>query len=198
VAGLQSQARRMDALDRREQILACATGLFESRPYDEVSMTDIAEAAGVARPLVHHYFGTKREIFLAAVHRVADLPPRALSELKDVPPSESVEAIVEHFLSALARHERLWVTMLSMTSSGGDDVRAILRESDETTADTLADLLGFELSGQELVTYHAATAAFGMFAREVAREWVVEGRLTRQQCSDLLVATLRGALSVMG
>ncbi|HSV40339.1 MAG TPA: helix-turn-helix domain-containing protein [Nocardioidaceae bacterium] len=184
----------MVALDRREQILSCATRLFESKPYDEVSMTDIAAAAGVARPLVHHYFGTKREVFLAAVHRVADLPPLALAELSASTLSESVETIVDHFLTAISRHQPLWTAMLTMTTSGGDDVRAILRQSDETTADALAQLLGFQLEGAPLATYHGASAAFGSFAREVAREWVVEGRLQREDCYRLLVATLSAAI----
>ena len=48
---------RLDPGQRREQILDAANALFAERAYDEVSIEDIAGAAGVTRGLVHHYFG---------------------------------------------------------------------------------------------------------------------------------------------
>ena len=53
---------RLDPAQRREQILDAANALFAERPYDEVSIADIANAAGVARGLVHHYFRGRREV----------------------------------------------------------------------------------------------------------------------------------------
>ena len=58
--------RRLEPDVRRGQILACAVRLFGERPYAEVSTTDIARSAGVARGLINHYFGTKKDLFLAA------------------------------------------------------------------------------------------------------------------------------------
>jgi AcrR family transcriptional regulator len=52
--------RRLEPDARREQILSVAIRLFGSKPYAEVSTTDVARDAGVARGLVNHYFGTKR------------------------------------------------------------------------------------------------------------------------------------------
>jgi AcrR family transcriptional regulator len=54
---------------RREQLLDVAMTLFEHRAYDAVTLEGIAEAAGVSPGLVHHYFGTKREVFLGVVAR---------------------------------------------------------------------------------------------------------------------------------
>jgi AcrR family transcriptional regulator len=55
---------RMDSAERRRQILHAATGLFLRRPYSQVSISDIAEEAGVARGLLHHYFDSKRDLYL--------------------------------------------------------------------------------------------------------------------------------------
>jgi Bacterial regulatory proteins, tetR family len=46
---------RLDPGQRREQILDAAGALFAQRAYDDVSIEDIAGAAGVTRGLVHHY-----------------------------------------------------------------------------------------------------------------------------------------------
>ena len=58
---------RLDPEQRREQILDAANALFAERGYDEVSVEDIASSAGVARGLVHHYFGGRKR----GLHRAA-------------------------------------------------------------------------------------------------------------------------------
>ncbi|HEX4902754.1 MAG TPA: helix-turn-helix domain-containing protein, partial [Acidimicrobiales bacterium] len=63
-AGPTTRRVRLDSEERRSQILQAATGLFLRRPYADVSITDIAEAAGVARGLLHHYFESKRALYL--------------------------------------------------------------------------------------------------------------------------------------
>ncbi len=55
---------------RRQQILDAAGRLYRERRYDDVSIEELAAAAGVARGLLHHYFGSKRELFLAVMTRV--------------------------------------------------------------------------------------------------------------------------------
>ncbi len=51
----------------RERILEAARGQFAERGYDKASVRGIAKAAGVDPALVHHYFGTKDEVFAAAI-----------------------------------------------------------------------------------------------------------------------------------
>ncbi|MGA2927292.1 MAG: helix-turn-helix domain-containing protein, partial [Solirubrobacteraceae bacterium] len=56
--------QRLEHDQRRSQILACARELFSQRTFTAVSMSEIARDAGVARGLLHHYFGSKRELYL--------------------------------------------------------------------------------------------------------------------------------------
>ncbi|UUN28424.1 TetR family transcriptional regulator [Streptomyces sp. FIT100] len=51
----------------RERILQAARTEFAERGYDKTSVRGIAKAAGVDAALVHHYFGTKDEVFAAAI-----------------------------------------------------------------------------------------------------------------------------------
>ncbi|MER7177388.1 TetR family transcriptional regulator [Streptomyces mesophilus] len=51
----------------RDRILAAAREQFSERGYDKASIRSIAKAAGVDSALVHHYFGTKDEVFEAAI-----------------------------------------------------------------------------------------------------------------------------------
>ena len=61
---------RLDPAQRREQILDAASALFAERAYDEVSIEDIASAAGVTRGLVHHYFGGRNDVYIALLERL--------------------------------------------------------------------------------------------------------------------------------
>ena len=58
---------------RRDQILDAANALFAERGYDEVSVEDIASAAGVTRGLVHHYFGGRKEVYIGLLERLGAL-----------------------------------------------------------------------------------------------------------------------------
>ena len=59
--------RRPGNPDTREAILAAAREAFAERGFDNASIRAIAAAAGVDPALVHHYFGTKEQLFLAAM-----------------------------------------------------------------------------------------------------------------------------------
>ena len=54
----------------RERILAAARTEFSERGYDRASIRGIARAAGVDSALVHHYFGSKDQVFAAAIELV--------------------------------------------------------------------------------------------------------------------------------
>jgi len=70
------RGRRPGAPDTRTEILGAARALFASQGFGGTTMRAVAAAAGVDAALVHHYFGTKDDLFLAAL----DLPvdPRTL------------------------------------------------------------------------------------------------------------------------
>ena len=90
--------RRPGNQDTREAILAAAREAFAERGFDRTSIRAIATSAGVDPALVHHYFGTKDELFLATVQAPMDpavLLPRVLDgDVKELP-----ERLLRTFLS---------------------------------------------------------------------------------------------------
>jgi AcrR family transcriptional regulator len=60
----------MSAEDRREQVLTAATRAFARTCYAGTSTDVVAREAGVSQPYVVRMFGTKRDLFLAALERM--------------------------------------------------------------------------------------------------------------------------------
>ena len=73
--------------DTKETILSCARELFARNGFNNTSVRSIASSAGVDAALVHHYFGTKQQLFAAAVHIPID-PQMVLGPLRNTPVDE--------------------------------------------------------------------------------------------------------------
>jgi AcrR family transcriptional regulator len=90
--------RRPGRQDTRSGIVAAAREVFAERGYDGASIRQIAASAGVDPALVHHYFGTKEQLFLAVVQppvSPADLVPRIVAG----DPAKLGERLVTTFIS---------------------------------------------------------------------------------------------------
>lgn len=62
----------MGVEERRQQLIGVALELFSRRSPDEVSIDEIASAAGISRPLVYHYFPGKLSLYEAALQRASN------------------------------------------------------------------------------------------------------------------------------
>ncbi|WP_328537398.1 TetR/AcrR family transcriptional regulator [Streptomyces sp. NBC_00344] len=86
-----------DGPGARERILESARTEFSERGYDKTSVRGIAKRAGVDPALVHHYFGTKDEVFAAAIEVTMD-PSQLVPALIGAGPEGIGERLARHFL----------------------------------------------------------------------------------------------------
>jgi AcrR family transcriptional regulator len=84
--------------DTRPAILAAARSCFAERGYDRATIRDIAARAGVDPALLHHHFGTKHDLFLAAMHLPID-PTDIVRGILAGDPDRLGERIVDTFLT---------------------------------------------------------------------------------------------------
>jgi AcrR family transcriptional regulator len=97
-AAAPRRGRRPGAPDTRAAILAAARGLFAEKGYTGTSVRAIASAAGVDAALVHHYFGSKDDLFVAALELPVD-PRVALADTISRGPDGAGERMLRVFLS---------------------------------------------------------------------------------------------------
>jgi AcrR family transcriptional regulator len=186
---VSSRRVRMDRSDRRQQILRVAARLFGERPYSEVSVNDIARAAGIARGLMHHYFGSKRELYLEVV-RVSARAPRLPNPDDSLGAEQAWTSAVDGFLAMIARNPTLWLNAVTVGGAERDDeVAAILDEASEILADQTLVAIGLETRADDPVV-RALVRAWGGFVQELTVEWVGRGRIDEERVRKAMVATL--------
>src|SRR5918912_3213202 len=92
------RGRRPGAPDTRATILDAARALFAERGFAGTTIRGVASAAGVDAALVHHYFGTKDDLFLAAMELPVD-PRRVLAPALTGDVGAAGERLLRAFLS---------------------------------------------------------------------------------------------------
>ncbi|SPX71405.1 TetR family transcriptional regulator [Mycobacteroides abscessus] len=122
--------RRPGTSNARDDILASARKLFSLNGIDKTSIRAIASDAGVDPALVHHYFGTKLDLFREVVQLPVD-PSVVLQPLRDVPVDELgvtiPRLIIAHWDSELGAN---MLAVFRSALTGADDglVRVFFRE----------------------------------------------------------------------
>jgi AcrR family transcriptional regulator len=173
---------RLAAQDRREQILAVARELFSAQPYAAVSTTDIAQAAGVRRGLLNHYFGTKRSLYLEVVRDMVRVPsPPMPGELAGRPLEAVWAEAVERWLTMVERNRGLWLAAIR-----DPELETIFDAAREASATNVLRIVG----APDTLRVRAFVRIYGAGAEAATVEWLARGRLTRQQVHDLLVRSL--------
>ncbi|WP_078893666.1 TetR/AcrR family transcriptional regulator [Streptomyces sp. CT34] len=96
--------RRMGVEERREQLIAVALDLFSHRSPEDVSIDEIAEAAGISRPLVYHYFPGKQQLYEAALRRAAEELSARFVEPHEGPLGARLLRVMERFFDFVDEH----------------------------------------------------------------------------------------------
>ncbi|WP_405880515.1 TetR family transcriptional regulator [Streptomyces sp. NBC_01136] len=133
--GRPSRTQSEAAPATRDRILDAAREEFSERGYEKTSVRGIAKAAGVDSALVHHYFGTKEQVFEAAIE-VAFAPALAAPEALE---SGSLDAVGERLTRFILG---IWENPATRTP-----LLAILRSavSNETAAAVFRRLVATQL-----------------------------------------------------
>jgi AcrR family transcriptional regulator len=189
-AGGPARRRRLEPDERRAQILECAIDMFGERPYAAVSTAELAQRAGVARGLINHYFGNKRDLYLAVVRRMVTLPRPDSMIVPAGSTRERVDTSVSWLLDAIGEHGNTWVTVTGHEGIGDDpEVQRILDAADDAAAERLLQMVGLSHS-EHSSELRAGVRAYGGLVKAAGREWITRGSLNREQVHQLLADML--------
>ncbi|MFE5399541.1 TetR family transcriptional regulator [Streptomyces sp. NPDC056568] len=114
---------RTESAGTRDRILTAAREEFSERGYEKTSVRGIAKASGVDPALVHHYFGTKEQVFEAAIE-VALAPVRGASGAVADGPADGVGERFTRFFFGLWENPATRTPLLAIVRSAFDNETA--------------------------------------------------------------------------
>ncbi|MFE2439941.1 TetR/AcrR family transcriptional regulator [Streptomyces sp. NPDC059409] len=152
--------RRLSVEERRLQLLDAALVLFAHRPPEEVSLDDVAEQAGVSRPLVYRYFpGGKQQLYEAALGSAADELRLCFDEPRVGPLLARLSRALDRYLAFVDEHD----TGFSALLRGGSVVE---------TSHTSGIVDGVRRAAADHIMSHLDVAEPGPRLRMTVRMWI--------------------------
>ncbi|MGW3157455.1 TetR/AcrR family transcriptional regulator [Streptomyces sp. NPDC001089] len=193
--GRPSRTQSQAAPATRDRILDAAREEFSERGYEKTSVRGIAKAAGVDSALVHHYFGTKEQVFEAAVE-VAFAPALAAPTAVEDGPLDGIGERLTRFIFGVWENPATRAPLLAIIRSAVNNetaaavfrrliaaqlLRRIAQRVDLPDAEIRAELAAAQLVGVAMLRYvikvePLASADLEPIIRRVAP--VVQGHLT--------------------
>jgi AcrR family transcriptional regulator len=144
-------AARLPAAARRRQLLDVALGEFAERGYSGVSMDQVAEAAGVTKPVVYQHFTSKRALYLELVADVADrLESAVVKATADASsPRQQVEAGFRVYFRFVTEHRDAFRLLFTADSRRDRELTEAVMRVEETFAQSVAALIDVEGLGED-------------------------------------------------
>lgn len=143
--------RRLPRAERSRQLLAIADAAFAQRGIRGTSMDDIAELAGVSKPVVYDHFGSKDGLVAAVVVRAgAELAEAVLSAVGAAgDPEAALASGVRAYFRFMQQRRRSWSALLSETATSSAAASA-LEQVRNGQAELIARLVSDGVPGCDL------------------------------------------------
>lgn len=105
--------KRLPRAVREQQMLDAAVRTFSRRGFHAASMDEIAESAGISKPMVYAYLGTKEELFVACLHREATRMLEAIAgaAAPDLPADLRLWRGLRAFFGFVGAHRDGWAVL---------------------------------------------------------------------------------------
>ncbi len=177
---------RLGVDERRSHLIAVGIELFSQKSYDELSVDDIARAAGVSKGLLYHYFDGKRGFYVATVREAArDLRERVEeASFRESEPLDQLRAGITAYLGYVSDHARSYVTLLRGGIGYDPEVAAIVEQTREHFLRLMLDKLeGFPDQGR----LRSALRGWIGFVEASSLDWVEHRDMDQAELGRLLL-----------
>ncbi|ABP52623.1 TetR/AcrR family transcriptional regulator [Salinispora tropica] len=170
--------RRLPRAVREQQMLDAAVKVFSRRGYHGASMDEIADDAGISKPMVYAYLGTKEELFVACLHREGNRMTQAVTSAvaPDLSADERLWRSLRAFLGFVGAHRDGWAVLYRQARGEqpfAGEIAAMRRRIVEVVTELLDHTLRAE--GREAAEVELEVAAYALVgATESVADWLVD------------------------
>jgi AcrR family transcriptional regulator len=180
--------RRLSRLERREQLLQAAQDAFTERGYHATAMDDIADRAGVSKPVLYQHFTSKDDLYLSLLDVQADRLVRLVEEALHATAdnAERVAGAVSAYFAFVDQEDAGYRLVFDSDQSADPRVRSRLDRCVEACVGAIARTIE---SDTGMPAEQAQMLAIGLtgLAQACAERWVTGGRSVRREQAAGLV-----------
>ena len=165
MSAIQATSRRLTAEQRRQQLFAVALELFAQRGYRATTMDDIAERAGVTKPLLYQHFSSKRALYLELVDSIAQNLLTAIRQavLRAEGPRQQVELGFAAYFKLVVNNEAEFRLLYGRDHADDQELGRALRTVEDAIAEAIDPLIdaGLDPDHRRLPAYGIVGMAEG-------------------------------------
>ncbi|SDR89636.1 TetR/AcrR family transcriptional regulator [Microlunatus soli] len=184
---MASNMTRMPREQRRAQLLEAASEVFTANGYHAAAMDDIADAAGVSKPVLYQHFGSKLDLYLAlldlACDRLVDLVDQALASTEDN--AQRVVATMTAFYSMVSSERAEFRLIFESDLTGEAAVEERIWRVNNDIADRIATVIADDTGLGPDQSKLLAISLVGI-GHVSARYWVTAGRIELAEAQQLV------------
>jgi AcrR family transcriptional regulator len=190
-------ARRLPPEARRAQIIAVAEGLFNTHPYGELGVPEVARALRITAGLVYHYFPTKEALLVAAVEaRARELLEACLPD-PALPVLVQIERGVRGYFDYCEAHSLAYRNLLRGPTASEPEVVRICESARVAIVEHFVQAVG--VASRAMPATRLALRAYLGFAEHALVLWLERRQVARatleNMCRSMMIAALRAGLS---
>jgi AcrR family transcriptional regulator len=179
VTALDDAARRgarMPRGARRRQLLAAAQEVFVAQGYHAAAMDDIADRAGVSKPVLYQHFPGKRELYLAlldeSIEALIEAVRQALASTTDN--KQRVHATVRAYFSFVEDQQGAFKLVFESDLTGEPAVRERVDQVGRVCAEAISEIIAQD-TGLPAAECRLLAAGLAGMAQVTARSWAGGG-----------------------
>ena len=183
---------RLQVDERREQLLELGIRLFSDRGYEEIPIGEIAEAAGISKGLLYHYFPSKREFYVEAVRHAAGqmlVSIEQASQGSDAGGVESLRRGLDAYLDYVEDHAVAYSTLIK-SGAADPDVAAVVEAARRAFVKQISEGAGLVAPPPAVMV---ALRGWIGFVEAASLEWLDTPSVPREMLREVMVAALMGA-----
>lgn len=187
----RARSARLPRSARRQQLLGAAREVFVAQGYHAAAMDDIAERAGVSKPVLYQHFPSKRDLYVALVQQHSD---ELLSSVQAALESTSnnkqrVAATMAAYFAFIESKSEAFRLVFESDLRSDPEVRLLVDTVSAGCAAAIASVIRDDTGLPEAEAELLGVALAGM-AHITARYWLDTGRGVSREVADALVSQL--------
>lgn len=189
---------RMSPAARRRQLVDLGVEMARDRPLESVTMEAVAEAAGVSKGLIFHYFESKADFHLCVISEQAqEMLDRTEPQESLDDPIAMLHGAIAAYVDYVADNGRGFVGVIRGAASADEAIRAVADRTRAAMSERIlsrASMIGLERTP----AIELGVSGWIAFVEEMLVRWIDDPTITRDELVSIFVAALPTLAGLVG